>query len=71
VKIKEEKNVIKPSGKGWLNVVKKGLKVVGSAATVLLAAPIKLPNKLLEIAKYVALLVGIVKATEKEDEPVE
>lgn len=68
---KKEEIVTKPSGKGWLGVVKKGLKIVGSAAGVILAAPVKLPGKLLTIAKYLALLAGIVKATEKKDEPAD
>lgn len=68
---KKEEIVAKPSGKGWLGAVKKGLKVVGTAASVILAAPIKLPGKLLEVAKYLALLAGIIKATENDDEPAD
>jgi hypothetical protein len=67
-----EKNVVtQPSGKGWLLKVKKGVKIIGNAAGVILAAPIKLPGKLLTVAKYLALLAGIVKATEKKDEPAD
>lgn len=69
MKKKQEEVVTVPSGKGWLKVVKKGLKIVGSAAAVILTAPVKLPNKLLEVAKYLALLGGIIKATEKKEEP--
>lgn len=64
----KEKIVAQPSGKGWLRMVKKGVKLIGNAAGVILAAPIKLPSKLLTVAKYLALLSGIVKATEKPDE---
>lgn len=63
-----EEIVTQPSGKGWLQKVKKGVKIIGNAAGVILAAPIKLPSKLLTVAKYLALLSGIVKATEKPDE---
>ena len=60
--------VKQPSGKGWLRMVKNGVKLIGNAAGVILAAPIKLPSKLLTVAKYLALLSGIVKVTEKPDE---
>ena len=43
---KNEKNLVaQPSGKGWLRMVKKGVKLIGNAAGVILAAPIKLSSR--------------------------
>jgi len=59
--------VIKPSGKGWLQAVKKTIQLAGSAATILLASPLKLPGKIFSIAQYIAVIAGIVKVTEKDE----
>ena len=59
--------VARPSGKGWLQSLKKVVTVVGSTAGLILAAPLKLPQKVLSIAQYIALAAGIAKAIEKAD----
>lgn len=60
--------MVQSSGKDWLQQVKKVLKASGPIASLILTAPLKLPNQVLLVAKYLLLVVGIVKATEKTDE---
>ncbi|MFW0714247.1 hypothetical protein [Pedobacter sp. N23S346] len=62
-----QNGVIKPSGKGWLPMVKKSIQLAGSAATVLLASPLKLPGKIFILAQYIAVIAGIVKVTGKDE----
>jgi len=59
--------VIQPSGKGWLQEVKKSIQLAGSAATVLLASPLRLPGKIFNSAQYIAVIASIVKVTVKDD----
>ncbi|GGI28399.1 hypothetical protein [Pedobacter mendelii] len=69
--MKTEKKAIqlKPDQNCWMPTIKKYLSVASSAAGIILAAPLKLPNKLLIVARYVALAAGIIKATDmKADE---
>ena len=67
MKHKLAENVIRPSGKGWLQIIKRGIGIAGSAAGVLLTAPLRLPSKILNVARYIALIAGIVKATAKTE----
>jgi len=67
LKRKIQHDVIKPSGKGWLQVVKKSIQLAGSAATVLLASPLRLPVKIFNMAQYIAVIASIVKVTVKDD----
>ncbi|SEM17832.1 hypothetical protein SAMN05216436_102144 [bacterium A37T11] len=48
--------------------VKNGLNV---AVQVLLAVPVKLPSVLLDGARYVAMLLGLLDALEEEEEEKE
>jgi hypothetical protein len=65
VKNKLNVNVTQSSGKGWLRIVQRVVGIAGSTAGILLAAPLKLPEKISRIAQYIALMAGIVKAIEK------
>lgn len=60
-------NATQSSGKGWLRIVKRVANIAGSAAGVLLAAPLKLPGKLAQVVQYIALFAGVVKAAEKSE----
>ena len=45
----------------WYRRVKRGL---AAAAQAILAAPLKLPPKVVMVAKYVALALGVLEAVE-------
>lgn len=69
LKLKRKIEVVESSGKGWLQLVKRGARIALKASAVLLAAPVKLPLKLLVALKYLAVIAGILQATDrKEDE---
>ena len=48
--------------------MKKILKTVGRAVQIVLAAPIKLPAKVVQVTKYIALVLGILEATIPDDD---
>jgi len=53
-----------------LKIMKKILRIASKAVQVVLAAPVKLPAKVVQVVKYVALLIGIAETViheEKED----
>lgn len=51
-------------------VYKKIKHALAVASQVIIAAPVKLPPKLVAVAKYVALAIGILDAVvQKADEP--
>jgi len=62
-----QNDITKPSGKGWLQVVKRSIQLAGSAATVLLASPLKLPGKIFTVAQHIAVIGGIIKVSGKDD----
>ncbi|WP_316831864.1 hypothetical protein [Pedobacter aquatilis] len=67
MKKQKEEGVAQTSGKGWLRVIKKCISVAGSTAGILLAAPLKLPIKVLKAAQYIVVAAGIIKAAEKDE----
>lgn len=56
--------VPKAAGPPWYRQIKKGLAV---AAQVIIAAPVRLPGRLVQAAKYVSLLVGLLDGLDNED----
>lgn len=48
--------------------MKKIIKTLSKAVQMILAAPVKLPAKIQQVAKYVALALGILEAVVQEDE---
>jgi hypothetical protein len=45
------------------SLFKKTVRIIAKATQILIAAPLYLPPKFLKAVKYVALLMGLVKAT--------
>jgi len=48
--------------------MKKILKIASKAVQVVLAAPVKLPAKIVQVVKYVAIALGILEAVIHEEE---
>jgi len=67
LKGKSEQHVAQSSGKGWLQKLKKGVIFLGKTAGVLLAAPLKLPGKVITVARYMVLVAGIVKVSDNPE----
>ena len=65
-KVKKETKVAKPTGKGWLQTTKKIVVGIGNVAEVILTVPLKLPLKVLQVIKYIAVIAGIVQASDKD-----
>lgn len=64
----EEKqlDVPKAAGPPWYQQIKKGLAI---AAQVIIAAPVRLPGKLVQAATYVSLLIGLLDGLDNEKRP--
>ena len=69
MKKKESKVTIAPSGKGLIPKIRKVASVVGRISYLLLALPFKLPVKLLQAAKYVGVVAGVVQESAKDEAP--
>ncbi len=48
--------------------MKRILRIASKAVQMVLAAPVKLPVKIQQVAKYVAVALGILEAVVQEDE---
>ncbi|WP_270090809.1 hypothetical protein [Sphingobacterium sp. SYP-B4668] len=51
-----------------MNILRKIRQGLRDAAQVIIMAPIKLPSKVLAVARYVALAIGILEALDPEKE---
>jgi hypothetical protein len=69
LKKKESTGEIAPSGKGFLPKIRKVASIVGRVSYLLLALPFKLPVKLLQAAKYVGMVAGVVQESTKDEPP--
>jgi len=54
------------SGKSWLSKIKQVAGVVSHTTQFILAAPLKLPAKIVAAVKYIGLLSGLVQTIELE-----
>lgn len=52
----------------WLQKAGKIIKVVGTAAGVLLGSPLKLPGKVLKVVQYLVVLAGLVSAADSMED---
>lgn len=59
------------SGKDWLQKAKKIAGIIVKTCGFILSAPIKIPSKIAQGLKYLALLAGMISTLQKPDAPVE
>lgn len=59
------------SGKGWWRKVIKTANIVAGVAEVVVAAPLKLPLKLLLAIRSLAVIANLFQVVEKEAKPDE